>query len=660
MPVGSSDAIQAWDLLSRIQQCVGAQDSSNRPFSTDVRTSQPSTFNAPSNLSLPPPAYTQRLKPCFPPSLARPTPRPRVFSAPSFSNRVSTLDMERGGVAGDSSACSSRSASQDRTSTCVPLSRQNSLPCLGKGVDGESGGLPLRRVDSAASFASTLSYTGIDPDDPRITGARRPSAEVGFPSYKEGEAFLLLLTEALMRFGAPSHRIESQLLSVAASLHIKLQVIHVPGVTIMSFSKHIKNSSAVNVRFVKASTKVDLGRLHDVHVVYKKVVHYEETTENASSALKQLLKRDPIFNAPEQIMLAVICGLILSPMAYKGSVLDLVAAGLCCGVIAWLHLWAAKKNAMFSNFVEITSAIFVAFTARGLSSLPQGIFCYSAVASAGVVKLLPKYMIICGSLELASKQVMTGSVKMVYAIIWSLFLGFSITLGSDLYYLIDSGARSRRFQATQYLADAMILVGDFSLDNTTTTWGFHFSNVTAPPSTRLYSVNGCYRSPDWPWYLQSPPPWTLLFLVPLYAVFSAFAAFQPLKSRELPVMVLVSCCSYAANRGVHVVIPSRGDISGAIGAFVIGAMGHLYSRIFHGTAFIAMFNGIGFLVPSAIAATGGLAQNYRGKSGNHYTSSLDLAMRMIQVAIGTTMGLYTSALVVYSVGKRKKGALWAF
>ena len=100
-------------------------------------------------------------------------------------------------------------------------------------------------------------------------------------------------------------------------------------------------------------------------------------------------------------------------------------------------------------------------------------------------------------------------------------------------------------------------------------------------------------------------------------------------------------------------IPSRGDISGAIGAFVIGcvtlaihtlatdndsslhvtrnrALGHLYSRIFHGTAFIAMFNGIGFLVPSAIAATGGLAQNYRGKAGNHYTSSLDLAMRMIQ------------------------------
>jgi hypothetical protein len=88
-----------------------------------------------------------------------------------------------------------------------------------------------------------------------------------------------------------------------------------------------------------------------------------------------------------------------------------------------------------------------------------------------------------------------------------------------------------------------------------------------------------------------------------------------------------------------------------------------------------MFNGIGFLVPSAIAATGGLAQNYRGKDGSHYSSSLELAMRMIQgtcsiwshsdvdvytVAIGTTVGLYTSSLIVYSFGRKKRGALWAF
>jgi hypothetical protein len=118
---------------------------------------------------------------------------------------------------------------------------------------------------------------------------------------------------------------------------------------------------------------------------------------------------------------------------------------------------------------------------------------------------------------------------------------------SDFYYLLDSQARERRYEATQYLDDAMKLTGSFSVDNSVFNGLFSFNNVTAPPESRIYSANGCYRSPDWPWYLQSPPVWSLLFLVPLYGICSALASFQPFFSRELPVMVFVSCCSYAAN-----------------------------------------------------------------------------------------------------------------
>lgn len=39
----------------------------------------------------------------------------------------------------------------------------------------------------------------------------------------------------------------------------------------------------------------------------------------------------------------------------------------------------------------------VSFVARGLSSIPSGIFCYSAISSAGVVLILPGYMVCkCG------------------------------------------------------------------------------------------------------------------------------------------------------------------------------------------------------------------------------------------------------------------------
>jgi hypothetical protein len=154
---------------------------------------------------------------------------------------------------------------------------------------------------------------------------------------------------------------------------------------------------------------------------------------------------------------------------------------------------------------------------------------------------------------------------MVYSVIWSLFLGFAITMGrlaqhylllivtltsltSDTYYLIDKGARLRRLAATEYLATALNIQGNFVMDGSAVVHNFSFANITEPPSSGMYSVNGCYRAPGWPWYLQRPPMWTLFFLVPLYAFFSALASFQPVRSRELFVMILISCCSYSANR----------------------------------------------------------------------------------------------------------------
>lgn len=83
---------------------------------------------------------------------------------------------------------------------------------------------------------------------------------------------------------------------------------------------------------------------------------------------------------------------------------------------------------------RISIATFISFAARGLSV--TGIFCYQSIVSAGVTLILPGYTIcegdvgprvmsdaaVCGSLELASKNIVAGSVRMVYAIIYSLFL----------------------------------------------------------------------------------------------------------------------------------------------------------------------------------------------------------------------------------------------
>lgn len=67
-------------------------------------------------------------------------------------------------------------------------------------------------------------------------------------------------------------------------------------------------------------------------------------------------------------------------------------------------------------------------------------------------------------------------------------------------------------------------------------------------------------------------------------------------------MVLFSCCSYAANKATNIALPDRPDVVAAAGAFVIGCLGNIYSRVVRGTAFTSMVTGVLFLVPVRLDA----------------------------------------------------------
>jgi uncharacterized membrane protein YjjB (DUF3815 family) len=107
----------------------------------------------------------------------------------------------------------------------------------------------------------------------------------------------------------------------------------------------------------------------------------------------------------------------------------------------------------------------------------------------------------------------------------------------------------------------------------------------------------------------------------------------------------------------------------------------LYSRIHHGVAAAALLPAIFVQVPSGLAASGSLlaglssadeitntttfangTAKVTGTSSVSVTSSTDLntivfnvGYSMIEVAIGITVGLFLSALIVYPLGKRRSG-----
>ncbi|KNZ81564.1 hypothetical protein J132_00530 [Termitomyces sp. J132] len=538
----------------------------------------------------------------------------------------------------------------------------------------------MRRNVSMSSIMSGGSEV-LDPDDPRVTGIEAKSLEdpedieknalrqmdyrtrrkhltrikieFNVTSMINRQEFLIKLAKALMIFGAPSHRIESQLIAAARILEIEAEFIHLPGVIICSFGDQELGCSETH--FVKCSGRLSLGALHKVHLIYRNVVHDEISAKRATNDLEALLTAPPLYSMLFRCGLSFCLSALICPLAFGGSFVDMWLSGLGAFILSVLQLGVATKSVMYANVFEITIAIFISFAARGLSSIRSQIFCYTAISSAGIIGILPGYLIRDSSLELASKNIVCGSVKMVYALIYTLFLGFGLQIGSDFYLLLDQSMRRRLDDLAANLASTVALTGTWAADNGTEnssiplvgTWIFTHSVAIET----LNIVKGCYRPQSFPWYLQPFPFWTSFIIVPVFSTLSSLANLQPFKSKQLPVMVVISCASYASNKIANHYIFNRSDIVSAIGAFTVGVLGNVYSRKMGGTAFTSMVTGVLFLVPSGLSQAGGITANGNG---------IDIGGAMIAVTIGITVGLFMSQALVYSFGSRKNAAVFSF
>lgn len=80
------------------------------------------------------------------------------------------------------------------------------------------------------------------------------------------QQFLMKLARALMMFGSPSHRLETQIQATARVLEINAQVVYLPGTMLISFGDDATHTS--ETKFLKQATGLDLGKLLATHKLY--------------------------------------------------------------------------------------------------------------------------------------------------------------------------------------------------------------------------------------------------------------------------------------------------------------------------------------------------------------------------------------------------------
>ncbi|KAL3482237.1 hypothetical protein BJX99DRAFT_84317 [Aspergillus californicus] len=452
------------------------------------------------------------------------------------------------------------------------------------------------------------------------------------------QRYVMILCKALMRYGAPTHRLEEYMKMTARVLEIDANFLYLPGCMIISFDD--VSTHTTEVKLMRVNQGVELGKLSDVHTVYKEVIHDVIGVEEAIQRLDKLLEKTNRYPVWLLILLHGFAAASVGPFAFGARPIDIPIAFLLGCLLGTLQLILSPRSQMYSNVFEISAAVLTSFLARAFGSIKYNgghLFCFSALAQSSIALILPGYLVLCASLELQSRSMVAGSVRMVYAIIYSLFLGFGITIGTAVYGLLDAKASN---------------------------------DYTCPPSPITNE------------YLQRFP-FVILFTFCLATVNQA-------KLKQVPMMLIISFAGYVTNYFAAKRFASSIQVSSALGAFVVGVIANLYSRLRHGFAAAAMLPAIFVLVPSGLAASGSLisgiaaagqmtsqetpfsvpnngTQSFVDTASNMSTSStsshqnpfngvvFDIGYGMVQVSIGFTVGLFLAALVVYPLGKKRSG-----
>lgn len=557
---------------------------------------------------------------------------------------------------------------------------------VGEEEDNECETRRRQSIARASKLVEPLAYHPdwelLDRDDPIVTGAKKRNLEdlddiemnarrqltykerrkerqririeYNLCSIEARQNFLMTFARCLLAFGAPSHRMESQLLSAARILEVDAEFTHMPGLIIASFGDEETKTSQMH--FAKCGGRLSLGNIHRLHSIYRAVVHDELSAKKATEELDKMLAKGPMLGVFYRLLLSFLIAALICPIAFGGSFVDMFLAGAGSLFLTCVQTFiASRRSVIYANVYEILSAIVVSFVARGLSTIRSQIFCYASISSASVVTILPGFLILTSSLDLASKNILCGSIKMVYALIYTLFLGFGLQFGSDLFLLFDPSARHELDTLSARAAAAITVTGTYIADANATipqklARRGTFTFTPSTPIVRANIVQGCYRPASFPWYLQNYPWWSQFIIVPVFSILSSLNNEQPI-NWDLVVMVVISCAAYAANKVADHFIFNRSDVVSAIGAFVVGFLGNVYSRKMGGTAFTSMVTGVLFLVPSGLSEAGGItAQN----------SATEIGTAMVTVTIGITVGLFISQALVYLFGNRKNAAMFSF
>ncbi|KAJ3718139.1 hypothetical protein C8R42DRAFT_610182 [Lentinula raphanica] len=302
------------------------------------------------------------------------------------------------------------------------------------------------------------------------------------------QEFICKLARSMMMFGGPAHRLTSQIQATARVLDIELSCMYLPDVMLISFEDSSTGTSLI--KFIKQGSVLNMGKLAEGYMIYWKVIHDDLSVSDASAALDKLMRRPPQYKWWHLMIIGGFCSAAICTVSFAGSFIDSVAVFPLGAILVGIQQLSVR-NELYSNVFEITVATLFSFICGCLAATRR--ICYSATASSSIVLILPGFIVLSGGLEILSRNIIAGSVRLCYAVVYCLFLGFGLAIGAEA-----------------------------------------FQTITQSPIANLSDTTCAYtHNAEGPWWQRTPSKFWAFLTVPMFSFFLSMRNHQPLISKEM-------------------------------------------------------------------------------------------------------------------------------
>ncbi|KAJ3068444.1 hypothetical protein HDU98_008386, partial [Podochytrium sp. JEL0797] len=389
------------------------------------------------------------------------------------------------------------------------------------------------------------------------------SSTASMPVKSEDEAmkrdFILKLARALTQYGAPSHRLEYHLAQVATVLKIDADFIIFPGVVMSSFGGGEKHTSSTH--FVRQNQGINMGKLAQVNALCMTLTQNLITVPNALDLLEGVRAAS---DYPWWVGVAIfpVSSFSIALVLFQLTWLESVVAGLLGVLVGFLNL-AAEKYSTLLYLLEFVSALGSAFLTRSVQAPLWGTgncLRWMPVTLSSVALFLPGLPLTVAIIDLSSRNLVSGTVRMFGSLFTAMLLGFGMTIGSTAVF--------------------------WAVDNTD-------SQTCGEPTSQ--------------W-------WAIIFFIPMSM--SLNLLFQANKHQWAP-MILTAALGFLTNVMLNKVdqLAHQPTVITALCGVVIGCASNLYARVTNEVAIAPILAGILLQVPGSLSVKSTLNFFARGSGG---------------------------------------------